>query len=44
MKRIFIKLYYCICLKLIERDLPETFENKLIKDFIINLISYFKNH
>lgn len=44
MKQIFIKLYLWIYLKLVEREFPETLERKLIKDFIINLIRYFKNY
>lgn len=44
MKQIFIKLYLWIYLKLVERELPESLERKLMKDFIINLIRYFKNH
>lgn len=44
MKQIFIKLYLWIYLKLVERELPESLEKKLMKDFIINLIRYFKNH
>jgi hypothetical protein len=44
MKQIFIKLYLWMYLKLVEREFPETLERKLIKDFIINLIRYFKNY
>ncbi len=42
MKRLILKFYFWCNRKLIERDLPESFERKLIKEFLLNIIRFIK--